>query len=154
MTNQEQIISADCYFPNLRGGFNLPRFPSTEKQELTGLPFSMKSLCCIPHTSSTSLQKPCTAVSHRARQRPQAGRSPCAQGPNPSPTGSLITLKRHSNSPPCCSMGELLQETLDEPTLTPSVCLKAEGRCEGGRFSGCHWTISQFTNWVINGSAQ
>lgn len=58
-----------------------------------------------PHNFSTSLQKPCAAISQGARLRPWAGCSPCTQGPIPSLAGSFTSLKRHFDSSSSGSAG-------------------------------------------------
>lgn len=143
MTNQEKIISADC-FPNLRRGFNLPWLPSTEKQ-LTGLSFFTKSLSCIPHTHyvfSTPAEILYCALT-RSQAKATGRLQSLSTGSRPQPS---LAWKSISTAHPLVLPEEQFKQTLNEPMLTLRMCLKFEVSCKSGRLTQCHLTISQFTS--------
>lgn len=149
----QQTVSQIC-----REDLTCHDFQAQKSHKLTGLPFFMNSLSCIPHTHyvfSTSLQKSCTAISQGARQRLQAGCDPCTQGPTPSPAGSFSTLKRHFNSPSSCfSRRAVTRDSVTGISLCSGL-LCAWNSKRAAKVTGSLTVTQQLvSSWVINGNGQ
>lgn len=123
-TNQEQTISADC-FPNLRRGLNLPRLPSTEVHPGSWLACHFSWNCCPASLTPTISSAPlCRNPALRSHKDPGKGHRQAAAPVHRSHAQPHRSLPWEgiSRAHPLVLPEELLQETLNEPTLTSSMC--------------------------------